>query len=165
MKTSTFLLVATVTAIGCTESQGVNEASKGHSYGAIQSTMPLKTDELKDVREIEKIGARVEVRKADFGERGSKQYRGKTIQIFYDSEYVHSVKCTGPQFCDQILTKVSGFKKLQSLSLANAKITDAGLVKLYGLSNLKNLDLTGTSVTDAGVRRLKERLPKCKVIR
>jgi hypothetical protein len=54
---------------------------------------------------------------------------------------------------------------MQLLSLDRTMVTDAGLVHLEGFSNLTWLDLSGTKVTDVGVKKLQQKLPRCKISR
>lgn len=66
---------------------------------------------------------------------------------------------------DNGLAHVKSFSRLKVLYLNATKITDAGLVHLSGLRNLAKLNLTGTAVTDEAVRKLRVKLPKCKITR
>jgi hypothetical protein len=51
------------------------------------------------------------------------------------------------------------------LNLEENEITDAGLEHLRGLTALESLNLSLTRVTDEGVAKLKQALPKCKIVR
>ena len=54
---------------------------------------------------------------------------------------------------------------LKTLEIPTQVQTDAGLVYLKDLANLTQLVLEGTKVTDAGVAKLKQALPKCRIIK
>jgi hypothetical protein len=45
------------------------------------------------------------------------------------------------------------------------EVTDVGLEHLKGLNKLQTLGLAETKVTDAGVKKLQQALPKCKIER
>ena len=68
-----------------------------------------------------------------------------------------------PELTDAGLTKLTGMKKLDHLSLEKTPVTDAGLRALEKLRNLKILNLRGTGVTDAGAKQIQNRMPNCSV--
>jgi hypothetical protein len=67
---------------------------------------------------------------------------------------------------DEGLRCVGDLRQLRRLPLFNTSVTDAGLRHLEGLGRLEHLDLRGCpNVTAEGVRRLREALPGCEVVR
>jgi hypothetical protein len=67
---------------------------------------------------------------------------------------------------DEGLRTVAGASGLRYLLLGGDAVTDAGLRHLEALAGLRELDLRGCpNVTAEGVRRLREALPGCEVIR
>ena len=71
----------------------------------------------------------------------------------------------GTKVTDAGLAHLKGLAQMQLLSLDRTMVTDAGLVHLEGFSNLTWLDLSGTKVTDVGVKKLQQKLPRCKISR
>jgi hypothetical protein len=66
---------------------------------------------------------------------------------------------------DDTLVAVSRFEELGQLRLnGEERITDAGLEHLKGLQQLHELDLGECSVSPEAVERLRQALPKCKVM-
>ncbi len=65
---------------------------------------------------------------------------------------------------DHGLVNVCRAKHLISLGLVGNPITDASVDALCGLTNLRILNIMDTGITEAGFNRLKNCLPKCKVI-
>jgi Leucine-rich repeat (LRR) protein len=59
---------------------------------------------------------------------------------------------------DEGLSHIAKLKKLQRLSLRDARITDEGLQRLAELPDLKWLNLRGCEVTEEGLQHLKKRL-------
>lgn len=53
---------------------------------------------------------------------------------------------------------------IRRLSLARTRISDAAVASLADLTDLEELDLTDTKVTDEGKKRIREKLPKCRVL-
>ncbi len=70
----------------------------------------------------------------------------------------------GSGITDEDLKGLSLLEGLEGLSLSGTKISDAGLAELVGLKNLKSLVVVRTGVTKEGVTRLRERLPKVKIL-
>jgi len=64
---------------------------------------------------------------------------------------------------DAGLVNLAGMKKLETLIIVNAGVTDSGLEFIKKLSNLKRVHLAKTNVTEAGIASLKASLPNCKV--
>jgi len=69
------------------------------------------------------------------------------------------------QIGDKGIDNLASLHDLQYLNLYGTKITDKALDQLAGLKNLTQLYVWQTEVTDAGVRKLKEALPKIKIVR
>ena len=65
---------------------------------------------------------------------------------------------------DAGLAQLRRLKRLDFLFLADTQVTDAGLVHLQNLTGLRWLNLYDTHVTDAGLTRLRQALPKCRII-
>jgi hypothetical protein len=70
----------------------------------------------------------------------------------------------GTGITDQGVANLSPLTKLWVLSLRDTGITDAGLVHLQGLTSLRILDLEKTRVTQAGISRLRQDLPKARIV-
>ena len=68
------------------------------------------------------------------------------------------------QVTDAGLAHLQGLTGLRGLILDNTQVTDAGLTYLQRLTSLESLGLGGTEVTDSGVAKLRQALPKCKII-
>ena len=66
---------------------------------------------------------------------------------------------------DAGLVQFTGLGQLENLSLQGTQITDAGLEHLLGMNKLCQLDLRYTKVTDEGIRKVRESLPNCIIIR
>jgi serine/threonine protein kinase len=77
---------------------------------------------------------------------------------------LESLGLGGTKVTDDGLKHLSGLTKLTHLALDQTKVTDAGLEHLWGLANLRSPLLRSTSVTAVGVARLREKLPKCRVL-
>ena len=52
------------------------------------------------------------------------------------------------------LKELSGLNSMQSLNLADTRLTDVGLREVAGLKSLEFLSLRGTQITDSGLREL-----------
>jgi hypothetical protein len=59
---------------------------------------------------------------------------------------------------DEMLAEISTLKKLRSLTLVCAKITDAGMKTIANIPKLEELDVGGTEITSRGVQCLKSSL-------
>ncbi len=57
------------------------------------------------------------------------------------------------------------WRRVGTVELSGASVTDAGLAHLAGLTNLEWLWLGDTQVTDAGVEALRKKLPKLRIWR
>lgn len=66
---------------------------------------------------------------------------------------------------DKGLESVKALPSLQKLELSYTRIGDGGIDTLLTMKQLKTLHLTGTRVTPAGLKKLKEGLPKCEVLK
>ena len=66
---------------------------------------------------------------------------------------------------DAGLENLKGLTQLRSLYLTDTRVTDAGLIHLRGLTQLQYLLLSHTKVSDAGVKKLKQALPNCQILR
>ena len=62
------------------------------------------------------------------------------------------------------LKHLAGLKKLHSLDLANARVTDAGLMELAGLTGLKLLRV-GDRITEKGANQLRQVRPDLQINR
>ena len=58
---------------------------------------------------------------------------------------------------------VVAFKKLQSLTLRGAGITDISVGTLASLKDLTYLNLWHTDVSPEGIEKLQKSLPKCEI--
>lgn len=66
---------------------------------------------------------------------------------------------------DRGLKSLTGLKELRSLNLYGTSITDKGLAHLSDMKSLERITVWETKVTEAGVERLRQALPKAKVVR
>lgn len=66
---------------------------------------------------------------------------------------------------DQGLESLKSLPNLQKLELSYTRIGDAGVDALLAMKQLKTLHLTGTRVTSTGLKKLKEGLPKCEIMK
>ncbi len=64
---------------------------------------------------------------------------------------------------DAGVANLVGMKKLETLIIVNAAVTDASLEHIKKFSNLKRVHLAKTQATEAGVASLKLALPNCNV--
>ena len=80
-------------------------------------------------------------------------------------EDVTAVYWAGAAIDDEDLENLRDFSRLSTLSLASTSITDAGLTALAECPRLEFIDLRFTQVTAAGVERLRQALPRAKVLR
>ncbi|MHB0955111.1 MAG: leucine-rich repeat domain-containing protein [Pirellulaceae bacterium] len=67
------------------------------------------------------------------------------------------------QVTDTGVADLVNLTQLTTLSLARTRITDESISTLSRLWHLQQLDLSGTLVTDAARKRLRARLPRCRV--
>lgn len=79
-----------------------------------------------------------------------------------DLEQLH---LEGTKITDKGLANLKDLKKLTYLNIYNTEVSDAGLANLAGLTSLKSLYLWQTKVTDDGVKKLKQALPNCQVVK
>jgi hypothetical protein len=63
------------------------------------------------------------------------------------------------------LENLKALTNLNTLSLANTRITNKGLEQLKGLTKLQALHLKGSLVSDAGAKELMTALPKLEIDR
>jgi hypothetical protein len=63
------------------------------------------------------------------------------------------------------LRALSKMPQLSELDLSGSSVTDQQLLELQGQANLSKLLLKSTNVTDAGAAKLKQLLPKLKIVR
>ena len=61
------------------------------------------------------------------------------------------------------IANLAALKKLETLIIVNAAVTDSSLDHIKKLGNLKRVHLAKTDVTEAGAESLKVALPNCKV--
>jgi hypothetical protein len=64
---------------------------------------------------------------------------------------------------DDDLIYLGQLRRMQTLDLTDAPVTDAGLKYLYGLTRLRSVYLNGTEVTQQGVAALQRALPKANI--
>ena len=74
-----------------------------------------------------------------------------------------SVKLSGPDIKDDVLTHLSDIKSLRALTLGDTAITDAGLKTVAKMPNLEEIGLRRTAVTAEGMKHLAT-MPKLKRI-
>lgn len=65
---------------------------------------------------------------------------------------------------DDALNHLAGLTHLARLELRQTLVTDAAVEYLAKLAALRSLDVRETAVTPSGMKRLGERLPKCKIV-
>ena len=120
-----------------------------------------KTDEVKAIAEIEKLGGRVTRDEGSPGkpvidvDLGNSQVTDAGLVHLKGLPQLQSLCLYGTQVTDAGLVHLKGLTRLQSLNLATPQVTDAGLVHLEGLTQLQSLVVGGTQVTDAGLVHLK----------
>lgn len=90
------------------------------------------------------------------GDEGVKPLRGLTRL-----EELHLVDV---DVTDAGLVHLKGLKRLKSLRIDCHRITDEGLLHIAELKGLTSLRLLGGTITDEGVEKLRESLPKCKIV-
>lgn len=66
---------------------------------------------------------------------------------------------------DKGLDSLKALPSLQKLELSYTRIGDGGADTLAAMKQVKTLHLTGTRVTAAGLKKLKEGLPNCEVLK
>lgn len=66
---------------------------------------------------------------------------------------------------DEGMKHLTGMTRLTDLQITNAPITDDGLGHLTGLKELRNLSVPKTRITEDGIRKLKQALPDCTIVR
>lgn len=66
---------------------------------------------------------------------------------------------------DKGLESLGSLSKLSKLELSYTKISDGAINALLALKGLKSLHLTGTRVTTDGLKRLREGLPRCEILK
>jgi hypothetical protein len=67
------------------------------------------------------------------------------------------------RFNDEGVAHLRRLRALQTLSIAQAAITDRSLATIGLLSHLKVFQLSGTQITEDGMRRLSRKLPSCHI--
>jgi hypothetical protein len=65
---------------------------------------------------------------------------------------------------DAGLAHLKRLTALEELNLFATNVTDSGLIHLVGLPRLKTLTLNSTKVSDDGVRKLKQAMPRCRIM-
>ena len=87
---------------------------------------------------------------------------GATIERNETNEIV-GLTLTGSQVTNDDLKGLEPLAQLQTLIVADCRITDIGLYHLKALSHLRRIDLRGTDVTTNGIATLNQSLPNCEI--
>jgi hypothetical protein len=85
---------------------------------------------------------------------GVKVDKPQTREELWKPEKVQTVSLANTKLTDAELRGLDRFKNLEALFLWNTEMTDTRLKELAGLANLRDLYLGGTKVTDAGLKEL-----------
>ncbi|MEQ8789169.1 MAG: hypothetical protein RIC55_22845 [Pirellulaceae bacterium] len=88
---------------------------------------------------------------------GAMPYLGRAVQI-------ETLGLDGTQVGDSGLKYLKGLEGLKVLWLNDTLVTDAGIEHLESLTSLESLFVPGTKISPEGLRRLKQTLPKCRVV-
>ena len=78
-----------------------------------------------------------------------------------------SLQLSSTRITDAGLVHLAGMMKgsvIHDLYLSGTSISDAGIEHLMKMTDLTHIHLDGTRVSDAGVAKLKQTLPKLKVM-
>jgi len=70
----------------------------------------------------------------------------------------------GTHVDDAAMPIIGRMKSLACLDLSDTRISDAGLEPIRALENLHDLYIENTTISAGAVRRLKESLPKCRIM-
>jgi internalin A len=127
---------------------GIREIGTLKELSALNlSAVNIKDDWLADLRDLEHLESlTIGEPKTEFTGAGFRHLSGlKNLhaQLLGKSDVNESLKDTA-------------LESLESLSLANAAVTDEGIKHIRGLAHLKLLDLGGTRITDAALREICE---------
>lgn len=88
----------------------------------------------------------------------------KGAVIFIDGEYQVTQLFGGRDLTNEDFGHLKAFKKLQSLSLSNAKIDDNAVATLKTLSQLQSLNLSAGAISEKAHEDLKKALPNCRIV-
>ncbi len=71
---------------------------------------------------------------------------------------------SGTAVTDEGIAPLTRLRQLTSLSLARTIVSDHTLETLARMKQLRHLDLSATHVSEQGIARLRQELPKCRII-